>query len=234
MNAALVALGALGTTLLVAAVVDFYSWVAFGTGGTPPTVSGYLRITRFRFLRLLSNDDLRDASTLPTNGLSYIDGQLRQRDRAPPRILRRTLPQRQYPEPLDRAVYERLQGLPAKYATIYPEFLILAKSITEGGSTDAIFAKPVHDITARPHDKALGDEIAHVHPEENSLHVWLTPTDARKVIEAGWGERFPLSSLSMVDKGWTFLYAPQSMKDVDVIEEIIKAAINCLSGKKLE
>lgn len=77
------------------------------------------------------------------------------------------------------------------------------------------------------------DEIAHVHPAENSLHVWLTRTDTKKVVEAGWGLRFPLASLGMMDEGWTFVYAPRSMAEVDVVENVMKAGIGHLTGERV-
>ncbi|KAI1323138.1 hypothetical protein F5Y16DRAFT_412814 [Xylariaceae sp. FL0255] len=235
-ESAALGLAVLSGSLLVAAAVDYHNWVAFGTGGTPPNLQGYLKITKFRILRFFSNDDLKDASHLPSDGLSYIEGQLRRRAGSPPKIFGRTLPQRQYPEPLDPIIYERLHALPEKYAKLYSAQLKLDKSITEGRSTDAIYAKtgPTDSSVKRAHDKILGDEIAHVHPAENSLHVWLTPTDTRKVVEAGWGERFPLASLGMVHDGWTFVYAPRSMEEVDVIEDIVKAGIGHLTGTRIE
>ncbi|KAL9088308.1 MAG: hypothetical protein Q9165_006233 [Trypethelium subeluteriae] len=232
-------LAALGTTFSLSAIwliSDYNDWIAFGTGGTPPNVSGYLKITRFRILRAFSGDDLKDSSRLPSNSKSrsYIDGDLPRRQGRPPKIISRTLPQRQYPEPLDPAVYARLHALPKKYYSDHQDLLILDKSVTEGRSTDAIYAKP--DLPGRKtavKDKVLGDEIAHVHPAENSLHVWLTVPDTKKVVDAGWGERFPLSSLGMVDHGWTFVYAPRTMEEVDVVERIIKAGIGNLTGEKL-
>lgn len=233
-NIKLACLAGFSSALSIAAAIDFYCWLKLGTGGTPPTIRGYLKINKFRILRLLSNDDLKDASKLPRDGLSYIKGHLRQRSRTPPQMFGRTLPQRQYPEPIAEDIRERLHSLPEKYVKAYPELLRMDKSATEGGSTDAIYLKETTSNKTRPHDRVLGDEIAHVHPAENSLHVWLTPVDARKVVEAGWGERFPLSSLGMTDDGWTFIYAPQSMEDVNMIEVIIKAAIGCLSAVQID
>ena len=227
----------LGTTLGLSAVwliSDYNAWIAFGTGGTPPNINGYLRITKFRVLRALSGDDLKDASRLSSNGVSYIKGDLPRRQGPPPKIISRTLPQRQYPAPLDPAIYRRLHDLPKTYYEKHKDLLVLDKSLTEGRTTDAIYAKPgLPGRSSGAKDKVLGDEIAHVHPQENSLHVWLTVPDVKKVVEAGWGVRFPLSSLGMTDNGWTFVYAPRSMDEVDVIENIVKAGIAHLTGRKV-
>ena len=237
LSAPLIATTAAGAlTLLGVAWVwnDYSAWKTFGTGGTPPTFQGYIKINKFRVLRAWSGDDLKDASRLPTDGPSYLKVQLPKRRGPAPRIIARTLPQRQYPEPLDPAVVERLHNLPHKYVDSHGHLLTLDKSFTEGYSADAIYARP--ELPGRKHgaqDRILGHELAHVHPSENSLHVWLTKADARKVIEAGWGERFPLSALGMTDDGWTFVYAPRSMEDVDVIETIVKAAIGHLTAEHI-
>jgi hypothetical protein len=47
---------------------------------------------------------------------------------------------------------------------------------------------------------AMGYEIAHVHLADNSLHMYLSPLDARAVIESEWGERFPVKELG--PPGW--------------------------------
>jgi hypothetical protein len=215
-------------------VVDYRAWLAFGTGGTPANFQGYLRITQFRIKRLLAFDDLKNASSLSSTGRSYLQGTLPKREGQPPKIISRTLPQRQFPEPLDSEISQRLHQIPHVYASKYPHLLTLDKSITEGHSTDAIYARPTLSSRVKgAHDPILGDEIAHVHPAENSLHVWLTEADCKKVVSAGWGERFPLASLKMVDVGWTFVYAPRSMQHVEVIERIVEAGIQNVTGAEL-
>lgn len=231
-NAILAASSSVVALTLAWMINDYRAWVAFGTGGTPPNLQGYLKITKFRILRAFSGDSLTDVSSIPKTGESYLPDDLPQRKGPAPKVISRTLPQRQYPAKLDKDVYDRLHALPAKYAEKYPELLVLDKSITEGRSTDAIYAKP--ELPGRKkatQDRILGNEIAHVHPAENSLHVWLTLPDTRKVVEAGWGQRFPLASLGMVDEGWTFVYAPRSMEEVDVAEEIVRAGIGHLTGQ---
>nr|POE71856.1 hypothetical protein CFP56_11732 [Quercus suber] len=227
---AMVATGLLAGTAWL--YYDYVAWKEFGTGGTPANISGYLEITKFRIQRAISGDDLKDASGLSSEGPSYLTSDLPRREGAPPRIISRTLPQRQYPAKtqLDQSTHDDLHGLPKKYAEQLSDLLRLDKSATEGRTTDAIYAKAAHRQGST--DPVLGDEIAHVHPAENSLHVWLSHADAKKVVTAGWGERFPLASLGMVDSGWTFVYAPRTASEVGVIEEIIKAGIGHLTGKR--
>lgn len=191
-------------------------------------------MTSFRIKRFFTFDDLKDSSKLSGGGRRYINTPLIIREGQPPKTVSRTLPQRQVSEPLAVAISARLHDIPRTYAAKYPGLLTLDSSITEGHTTDAIYARA--NLASRKdgaQDRILGDEIAHVHPSENSLHVWLTEADCKTVVAAGWGERFPLASLGMVDQGWTFIYAPRTMQHVDVIEDIVKAGIQNVTGTAL-
>lgn len=149
-------------------------------------------------------------------------------------MISRTLPQRQHPEHLTESIRERLHGIPRVYADRYSSILQFNSSITEGYTTDAIYAIPtLESRKCGAHDPILGDEIAHVHPAENSLHVRLTEADCKKVVSARWGERFPLASFGLVHQGWTFIYAPRTMQHVDVIEKIFEAGIQNVTGATL-
>jgi hypothetical protein len=223
-------------TLSVAWVVsDFYAWKAFGTGGTPPTWAGYWRMTKFRINRILlfGKDDLSDPSPLSGSGPKFLDAStIPQRKGERPKMMARTMPQRQVPYKKGTAapgVEERVAKMMATFAAKHPDIIELRPSKTEGGSTDAIYGKP--DIaTINPKTKTsgmLGTEIAHAHPSEGSLHVWLSEADAKTVVEKGWGMRFPLA---FIDKGWAMVYAPRTMAEVDVVEMIVKAGIAWIAG----
>jgi hypothetical protein len=210
-------------------VWDFEEWKSFGTGGTPPTWAGYWRMTKFRINRLLSGDDLRDPSSLSADGPRYLSKTaLKHRDGPRPTIIARTMPQRQRPEKIEPQARQRLQSMMRSLAEQYPELLEVKLSMTEGRTTEAIYAKPdLATLNPLSKDPILKGEIAHAHPKENSLHVWLSDPDARTVIEAGWGERFPLKS---VKSGWIMVYAPRNEDELDVVEEIVKAGIAWLTG----
>lgn len=213
---------------------DYHAWKGLGTGGTPPTPQGYMRMTKLRLIRAFSFDSLRDPSKLSQEGPSYLNIWLPNRSKSRPKTQSRTMPQRQVPVKLDEAVKQRLHALPKKYCKENPTLLKLDLSNVEGRSSDAIYALPnLPNRHPSATDRILKDEIAHTHHAENSLHVWLSQADARKVVESGWGERFPLSAMGMLHPGLTFVYAPKSMEDVDVIEEIIKAGVAYVTGERL-
>jgi hypothetical protein len=209
-------------------VWDFQEWKSFGTGGTPPTWAGYWRMTRFRVDRLMSSDDLRDASPLKTEGPRYLKAGLTRREGGRPKLMSRTMPQRQRPERIDDQARKRLQSMMHTLAEKHPKLLEAKLSKTEGRTTEAIYAKPdLPKLNPQAKSPILDHEIAHAHPSENSLHVWLSDPDARTVIEAGWGERFPLP---FVNSGWTMVYAPRNVQEVELVEGIVKAGIAWITG----
>ncbi|ETN36487.1 uncharacterized protein HMPREF1541_08765 [Cyphellophora europaea CBS 101466] len=239
----LVAATALTTTSLLAAwvVMDYNAWREFGTGGTPPTWAGYWRMTKIRFNRLLASDDLRDPSPLDASaGPRYLPADFDQKRRVGPRprIMARTMPQRQVPykkSDFDDGVEARVQSMCATLALKYEKLVYLAPAKTEGGAADGIYSREeletLNPAVKHPKNKILAGEVGHAHPADGSLHVWLSEGDARRVVEGGWGERFPLA---FVDKGWVMVYAPKTMTEADVVEEILKSGIGWVCGQKVE
>lgn len=234
---------ALSTGAVLAAWVlsDYSAWTAFGTGGSPPTWSGYWRMTKIRVGRALASDDLRDPSPLDaTKGPRYLPEGFAQNRRqgSPPRIMSRTMPQRQVPpkeNEVDEGVLARVAGMCATLALKYDKLIYLAPAKTEGGAADGIYSRQELDTlnpaVKDPKNKILAGEVGHTHPQDGSAHVWLSEGDARRVVEAGWGERFPLA---FVDKGWIMVYTPRTMEEADVLESILKAGIGWVTGQKVE
>lgn len=233
-------LTAASTTIIAFAswvLYDYNAWRSFGTGGTPSTPSGYWRMTKLRINRLLSSDDLCDASSLNSDTPKYLptDFAVKHKRSGPrPRIMSRTMPQRQHPfrpSEVESGVSQAVNNMMSNMYSAHTQLLVFKPSKTEGGSADAIYAKPdlstLNPIANEPRNKLLDKEIAHAHPADCSLHVWMSQADAKTVVEAGWGERFPLV---FVDKGWIMVYAPRTMEEVKVVEEIVKAAVGWICG----
>ena len=57
----------------------------------------------------------------------------------------------------------------------------------------------------------------------------LSFADCKEVIQKGWGERHSLSG-SLLPLGYTFLYAPESDSDIEVIKTIMNAAVSFMTG----
>lgn len=230
-----------GTVLAAWVLSDYNAWTAFGTGGTPPNWAGYWRMTKIRFNRALSSDDLRDPRALDaTKGPRYLPQGFEQnaRQEPRPRIMARTMPQRQVPykdSEVDDGVLPRVSGMCASLALKHDKLVYLAPAKTEGGAADGLYARQelstLNPAVKVPQNRILAGEAGHAHPADGSLHVWLSEGDARRVVEGGWGERFPLA---FVDKGWVMVYAPRTMQEADVVEEILKAAIGWVCGQKAD
>jgi hypothetical protein len=104
----------------------------------------------------------------------------------------------------------------------YSKYIETRPSKTEGGTGPAIYVKP--DIkTINPVAHKIFYEVAHVHPAENSLHVYVSPQDAKLVMKRGWGQRFPVTWLA--PPSWIMVYAPRNEEEVEIVREIVRAAV---------
>ncbi|KAJ4371423.1 hypothetical protein N0V83_004640 [Neocucurbitaria cava] len=204
---------------------DFTSWKSFGTGGTPPTLQGYIKIRRWGLYLLYKRQNLLDPSPIPDTGTSYIKPQkVPNRTGERPGITRWTLPQRQSPEKITPTASATLHNLMQDFASTapYSSYIETRPSKTEGGTGPAIYVKP--DVkTINPMAHKIFYEVAHVHPAENSLHVYVSPQDAKLVIKRGWGQRFPVTWLA--PPSWIMVYAPRNEEEVEVVREIVRAAV---------
>ncbi|KAJ5981782.1 hypothetical protein N7522_013410 [Penicillium canescens] len=221
--------GAMLMTTAMWAVHDYRDWLHYGTGGTPPTIGGWLKMNKLRVVlafNYLCGDDLRDPSTLPRMGPQYLKS-LTVRPGGHPSLRPRTLPQRQFSETIEPRAREVLIGLMKHLHSQYSDILRLSLSNAEGGAADAIYAHP-ESPACNPEAQKVGFEIAHTHPEDNSLHMLLSPADARAVLEAGWGRRF--ADPSSVPPGWIMVYAPRDLEEVNLVRRMVEAAIRWTTG----
>uniref|UniRef100_A0A093V0W4 Luciferase domain-containing protein n=1 Tax=Talaromyces marneffei PM1 TaxID=1077442 RepID=A0A093V0W4_TALMA len=206
---------------------DYRQWKAFGTGGTPPNVYGYCRMTILR-IRFAYHVPLQtNPETLRNDGPSFLKA-IPQRAGGRPRLMPRILPQRQRPEPIEPATHHKLMALMSRVASQHSDILETRLSRTEG-TADGLYARK-NNINVNPivaADRELNYEIGHAHYADNSLHLWLSEADARKVIEARWGQRFCLPT---VQRGWTMIYAPRNAEELKLIEEFVKASVRWVTG----
>jgi hypothetical protein len=196
-----------------------------GTGGTPPTLQGYLKIRRWGLYLLYKQQNLLDPSPISDTGNSYIKpARIPERNGIPPQLTRWTLPQRQHLQPITPDASSTLHSLMHTFANTQPysTYIETRPSKTEDGTGPAIYVKP--DVkTINPVAHKIFYEVAHVHPKDNSLHVYVSPRDARTVIEKGWGQRFPVTWLA--PPSWIMVYAPRDAEEVEVVKEIVRAAV---------
>lgn len=73
-------------------------------------------------------------------------------------------------------------------------------------------------------------EIAHIHASDQSGHVTLSLADAAEVCTKGWGERHRLSGTEWLHLGYTMLYVPRSMAEVEVLGKILQAGVEYMTS----
>jgi hypothetical protein len=113
----------------------------------------------------------------------------------------------------------------------FSPYINVNPSKTEGGSAEAIYVN--EDLDSRnPIAHKIFYEVAHVHPSDNSLHVYLSNPDARLVVEKGWGMRFSVGW--MAPPGWIMVFAPKDEKEVQIVKEIVRAAVCFATGKDIK
>ena len=93
---------------------------------------------------------------------------------------------------------QRLDAMMYDYSKKCANILTYGLSKSEK-TVNAIYSRP-EVPTCNHENKGLSYEVAHVHEHENSLHVLLSPNDARTVMASGWGQRFAVPE--WVPSGW--------------------------------
>lgn len=92
----------------------------------------------------------------------------------------------------------------------------------------ALFIKPSLPLT--PIAGPSAREICHIHSTDLSGHVTLSFPDAEEVISKGWGERHRLSGTGWIHLGFTMLYVPNTIEEVDTFIKIYQAGIDYMKS----
>lgn len=224
--AAAAAVAATGAGALVWGVSDYRRWRALGPGGLPANWRGWATTTR---LRLRMRDPLAIAPLLsrigePGDRLHLADLPRRPGDR--PRIAPHPVPHRQLDGHASPALLASMQAVFEAAVAVNGERLTFARSWFEKRNT-AVTARACGCADAR----ASHGEIAHIHPADGSMHMILGPSDARAVIEAGWGERHGLAGVALdLPLTYTMIYAPRNEGEVAAVGRILASAIAHMTG----
>lgn len=62
--------------------------------------------------------------------------------------------------------------------------------------------------------------------------MYVSPRDARTVIEAGWGQLFPVDWLA--PKSWIMVFAPRDEGEAEVVRRIVRAGVCFAVGGEVE
>lgn len=204
------------------AVRDYRQWILLGKGGLPSTPKGWLTMTRWRFI------------TRETRGVAIYEpaiggatdsvrlGHVPPRNGSRPVIAPHPVPHRQ----LDQlpGVGMRLQQdrMFDTFVSEHGSYVRYARSGYERHH-NGVFVQDASAPLARQSD----GEVAHIHPVDGSMHMIFSPSDAKKIVENGWGERHPLAGVRpRIPNTYLLIYAPRDLDELRVVNQFLKAAIS--------
>lgn len=225
---------------------DYHAFLSLGPGGIPSTPAGYIHQCLLRPFAL--RDPLAPpripATLIPQRGV-LSTGSLPRRTGFRP-IVQGIAPQRQTTQQGTKTTYDvlslRLRDLAEVHAPTHA--LYTASSCFEKHSAGIFCGSAGALLRAKPTARAPStcpSEICHAHPSDGSLHLSLHPADVAVILERGWGQRHPLA----LEGGWCWglvrsvpadfvmVYAPRDEAEMEVVLEIVRAAIVWVSGRAL-
>ncbi len=172
--------------------LDYLAYLALGPGGTPASLPGFLRIKALGLFALSDPYKPRIHASTGDCGSGYLQHPLQRRAGRRP-IVRGIAPQRQVNQKSDRTsdIYRRLATEIERLAA-NDKRLNIGTSCFEKHGTGLFYIPEVTTEKAHTTHKCK-EEICHLHGSDGSMHMTLHPADAKLVLEAGWGERHPLS-----------------------------------------
>jgi hypothetical protein len=208
---------------------DYKNWVALGIGGIPHTLEGY------RNMKELSKQ-MKDP--LDVSGLKQDIGKrgdistlknLPVRNGERPTIAPYPVPHRQMTQHNDSIIREKQKKVFDDAVAASKGILIYKTSYLEKNSP-GIFLQ----------DSATGNktvvlvshgEVGHIHMFDGSMHIILSPSDTKEVIEKGWGELHGLAGQGRAAKTYMMIYSPRDSKELEIVKKILEAAIKYTSLK---
>ncbi|KAI1465536.1 uncharacterized protein F4812DRAFT_466513 [Daldinia caldariorum] len=251
------ALAAALTPLLAYIRSSYRAWLALGPGGIPHHFLGWLLQVGMRALARSDTREplprpytrLEDVAAAygPAGERSYFGysgtTSLPARSGDRPAVPSFVVPQRQTSDKADAATVAREEAFLDALARANPRVFEARASRLEGPLHRALWLRLPREGSDEDEDDAgknkqkqeelrirLGrgaeGEFAHVHGE-GSVHLTMSPGDAKTVIESGWGERHRLSGVlgtrGILPWGYVLVYAPRDEEEFGVLREIILA-----------
>lgn len=220
---ATLAIAAAGAGVVAWAIADYRAWRALGPGGLPSTWRGWLETTRLRTMKRdpLAVDALQAARGTAEDIATLAELPLRRGAR--PRVGPHPVPHRQLTDHAPPALRATLAEAFAERVRDDADRLELIRSH---------FEKHTLAVTARAGRRghavaqAACGEAGHVHPSDGSMHMILSPSDACRAIERGWGELHGLAGHAFeLPPTYTLIYAPRDDAEAATIMRILDAAI---------
>ncbi|KAL3435082.1 hypothetical protein BDV09DRAFT_168533 [Aspergillus tetrazonus] len=230
--------------LIPAAYRDYQAYLALGPGGPPYNVVGWLCVKLFfnPLRREMFGTRIYDQKIAGGDDSGFLaEQELPPRKGERPAMADFAVPQRQINQVPGRAIQEKLMAEYVAFLDRNAHLVDRVPSILER-YTDA--AHVCGRIPLTPIAREMRREICHVHgTSDHSVHVTLSPADCKRVIDAGWGQRFPLAGSSILRNvtfgrlgilpiEYLFIYAPRNEEEIAVVMRIIKASVQYVTGAR--
>ncbi|KIW85386.1 hypothetical protein Z517_00776 [Fonsecaea pedrosoi CBS 271.37] len=234
----------LALSALVWCIRDYHAFLALGPGGVPYNVKGWAFVTMIRIFAL-SKRGATQVSDYPADGAheDIKNLPLRKGDRA---AVGGIIPHRQLsqhsPDEMKPYITNMFKNVVVQNSELLEERLSIYEK-----HNPAIFIR--EDILAsedpsapKPSSTAYTarGECGHVHPDY-SIHLYLSPADARLIIEKGWGERHRLSKpktarlkfeKAHVADTYLMIYGPRDTDEIEVVRKILQNSVRFMSGRE--
>jgi hypothetical protein len=231
MTATLLSVLAVGAALaaILWAWLDYRAWTSLGPGGLPHTLVGWLRMT---WLRLQKGECIGtgplDGAVGSEDDRAYL-GALVRRAGPRPRVAPHPIPQRQTSQHAPTGIRAGLDRLFEDAVRRHEDLVGFQLSHFEKHTPAVTLCDPRcgHVFALASHG-----EIGHVHPSDGSMHLILSPSDAKRAIDAGWGERHGLAGRKLgLPITYTFVYSPRDDTELKAVGELLEAAIRFMGAR---
>ncbi|TLS30012.1 hypothetical protein PpBr36_02671, partial [Pyricularia pennisetigena] len=221
---------------------DYQNFLALGPGGLPYNLKGWAIVTLFIRPFAMSKFKATSVDDYPESGAADIVKQLsvRRGERA---TLGGIAPHRQLSQYAPEHMRVHMQNLFNNVVDQYPELLEMKKSLYERHH-DALFVSPnllqSPDSPVPATARLAHGEIGHMHTDL-SVHLYLSPADARQIIQKKWGERHRLSvpktswfkNMFGVADTYLMIYGPRDEEEMEVFKVILARSISFMTGKEI-
>lgn len=225
------------------AINDYRTFIAYGPGGLPFNVGGWLVAN---VMRLFAREPLSttpyERQSLPfVDELAYLPPDFPpQRSVDRPRLGPHPIPQRQ----LDQLPAEQVrQHLIDRFAELgrkaQEKGLVVVKQSLYERQHSALFVSETREWHALA--QQTRGEISHIHAGlDGSVHVVLHPADCKKIIESGWGQRHGFSGVEALKKiagfslpvNYVLVYAPRDEAEIDIAMAIVRASVQFMTSTR--
>ena len=207
-------------TLFLHLHLDYLAFIALGPGGNPSNVVGFMRV------KLLSSVALKN----PYQSCAEAGQEGRKAGYIS------TLPARNGDLPVTRGIAPHRQVSQKAGKDMIEKLSAAITAMSMGSDTKIVdiscFEK--HGTALFYKEAAKANEICHIHPTDGSMHLVLADQDIKTVLEAGWGERHPLSHGGWFERfvpaNFVMVYAPREEAEVEVVLRIVRAAALYVEG----